>query len=314
MRALVTGGAGFIGSHLVDKLLYEGWIVTVLDDLSTGHLYNLDCKHPNLSIKLDSVLNKKLTNSLMEEADVVFHLAATVGVELVLKDPLRTIQTNIKTTEIILDSCLRNKKPVLLTSTSEVYGHSQDLIFKEDGYLTLGATNNSRWCYAASKIIDEFLAQSYDIPTIIVRLFNTIGPRQSGQYGMVVPRFIKQALNGDTITVYGDGTQTRSFTWVKDVVNALFLLIKKYEAFGEIINIGHTQQISIIELAYKIKSLTNSKSEIIKIPYENIFTDGGFEDMQRRCPDLTKIENLIGYKPSLDLDQMLKKIIEGGIK
>jgi len=311
MRALITGGAGFIGSHLAETLLEQGWSVEIIDDLSTGRNFNLNKLQS--TFYCGSVLNRYLITKLIDRADVVFHLAAVVGVQLVLKDPINTIKTNIETTEIVLELCAKKNIPVLLASTSEVYGKSNAPLFREDGDLILGTTSNSRWCYANTKIIDEFLALAYfqlGLPTVIVRLFNTIGPRQSGQYGMVVPRFVQQATTDQPITVYGDGTQFRSFTWVKDVTKALTQLIQTPAAYGEVFNIGHTKQISILDLAYKIKDMTNSKSEIIFVSYENAFKNAGFEDMQRRCPDLTKIKTLIGYEPSFDLNQILTEIIK----
>jgi UDP-glucose 4-epimerase len=241
-----------------------------------------------------------------------FLLAAADGVRLIVEEPVRTIETNIKATELLLDLCARKQKPVLLTSTSEVYGKLDKHKFSEDDDVVLGPTSRARWCYAASKIIDEFLARAYfkekDLPTVVVRLFNTIGPRQTGQYGMVAPRFVKQALLGEPMTVYGDGTQRRSFTWVGDVVNAMIKLIQHPEAYGQVFNIGHTDEISISELAELVKAMTESASEIVFIPYEQAY-ESGFEDMARRLPDLTKIEQIIGYRPTLDLPRMLEWLI-----
>jgi UDP-glucose 4-epimerase len=243
---------------------------------------------------------------------VVFHLAATVGVRLIVEAPVRTIETNIKATEVVLELASRKKKPVLLSSTSEVYGKLGKEAFSEEDDLVLGPTSRARWCYAASKIIDEFLARAYwkerGLPTVVVRLFNTIGPRQTGQYGMVVPRFIRQALRGEPITVYGDGTQKRSFTWVGDVVEALIALIQQPQAYGEVFNVGHTKQISIHELAVLVKEMTRSRSEIVFVPYEEAY-EAGFEDMPRRLPDLTKLKHLIGYEPTRSLSEMLERII-----
>jgi len=314
MRALITGGAGFIGSHLAEALLMQGWKVKIIDNLSTGSIDNI--KHlknnPHFSYVLDTVLNRQLMLELIDSVDFVFHLAAAVGVRLIVEQPVHTIETNIKTTELVLELCAKKKKPVLITSTSEVYGKLDRPKFNEEDDLVLGPTSHFRWCYAASKIIDEFLAKAYfrekNLPTVVVRLFNTIGPRQTGQYGMVVPRFIRQALLGEPITVYGDGSQRRSFTWVKDVVQALIKLIQHPKAYGEVFNIGHTKDISIYELAVMIKEITNSPSQIVFIPYEEAY-EVGFEDMTRRLPDLTKVQKLINYKPTMDLPEMLENII-----
>jgi UDP-glucose 4-epimerase len=313
-KALVTGGAGFIGSHLTEALLEMGWTVEVIDDLSTGSIENIAHLkgHSRFSYTLDAVTNRPLVLELIDRADVVFHLAAAVGVRLIVEEPVRTIETNIKATELVLELCARKRKPVLLTSTSEVYGKLHRPTFSEEDDLVLGATSRARWCYAASKIIDEFLAKAYfkekELPSVVVRVFNTIGPRQTGQYGMVVPRFVGQALLGEPITVYGTGTQRRSFTWVGDVVQAMIALIQHPEACGEVFNVGHTKEVSIHELAMLVKAITQSDSEIAFVPYEQAYEDG-FEDMLRRLPDLNKISELIGYKPTLDLPDMLDRII-----
>lgn len=314
MRALITGGAGFIGSHLAEALLEKGWEVEVVDDLSTGSIRNIEHLkgHPRFSYALDTVMNQPLMMELVDRADVIFHLAAAVGVRLIVEEPVRTIETNIKTTEIVLKLASRKKKSVLLSSTSEVYGKLDKEKFFEDDDLVLGPTSRSRWCYAASKIIDEFLARAYwkekRLPTVVVRIFNTIGPRQTGQYGMVVPRFVRQALLGEPITVYGDGSQRRSFTWVGDVVEAMVRLIQEPRAYGEVFNVGHTKDISIYELAVMVKEMTGSPSEIVFVPYEQAYEEG-FEDMPRRLPDISKIRSLIGYEPTLDLPEMLERII-----
>jgi UDP-glucose 4-epimerase len=313
-KALITGGAGFIGSHLAEELLRQGWAVEVLDDLSTGSIKNIAHlkAHPGFSYVLDTVMNRSLMLELIDRADVVFHLAAAVGVRLIVEQPVRTIETNIKATELVLDLCAHKQRPVLLASTSEVYGKLEKARFSEEDDVVLGPTSRARWCYAASKIIDEFLAKAYfkekKLPTVVVRLFNTIGPRQTGQYGMVVPRFVRQALGGAPITVYGDGTQRRSFTWVGDVVGAMIALIQRPQAYGEVFNVGHTEEIAIYELAQLVKALTASPSEIVCIPYEQAY-EAGFEDMARRLPDLTKIQRAIGYRPTLDLPRMLEGII-----
>ncbi len=313
-RALITGGAGFIGSHLAETLLQRGAAVDVLDDLSTGSMKNIAHlkSRAGFGYTLDTVLNRGLLLELIDRADVVFHLAAAVGVRLIVDEPVRTMETNIKATELVLELCARKRTPVLLTSTSEVYGKLDKPQFSEEDDVVLGPTSRVRWCYAASKIIDEFLAKAYfkeqGLPAVVVRLFNTIGPRQTGQYGMVAPRFVTQALAGEPITVYGDGTQRRSFTWVGDVVNAVITLIQSPAAYGEVFNIGHTEDISIYELAELVKAMTASGSDIVCIPYEHAY-ESGFEDMARRLPDLTKIQQTIGYRPTLDLPRMLEWII-----
>jgi len=314
LRALITGGAGFIGSHLAEALLERGWQVEVIDDLSTGTIRNIEHLkgHPHFSYMLDTVMNRPLMMELVDRADVVFHLAAAVGVRLIVEAPVRTIETNIKATEVVLELAARKKKPVLVSSTSEVYGKLNKEKFSEEDDLVLGPTSRSRWCYAASKIIDEFLARAYwkekGLPTVVVRVFNTIGPRQTGQYGMVVPRFVRQALLRQPITVYGNGRQRRSFTWVGDVVEAMIRLIQEPRAYGEVFNVGHTEDISIYELACLVKELTGSDSEIVFIPYEQAYEEG-FEDMPRRLPDISKIQALIGYRPTLRLPEMLERII-----
>jgi UDP-glucose 4-epimerase len=316
-NALITGGAGFIGSHLADALLHQGWRVAVLDDLSTGRLQNIAHLqgHGGFAYVHDSVLHRPRLAELLAHADVVFHLAAAVGVRLIVEAPVRTIATNIQATELLLELCARHRTPVLLTSTSEVYGKLDKARFSEEDDVVLGPTSRARWCYAASKIIDEFLAKAYfkerGLPTVVVRLFNTIGPRQTGQYGMVVPRFVSQALLGEPLTVYGDGRQRRSFTWVGDVVQAMIELIAQPRAYGEVFNIGHTEEIAIYALAELVKGLTASASAIVCIPYEQAY-EAGFEDMARRLPDLSKIQRTIGYQPSLDLPRMLERIIAEG--
>jgi UDP-glucose 4-epimerase len=314
VRALITGGAGFIGSHLSEYLLNMDWSVQVIDDLSTGSVDNITHlkQNPRFSYVLDTVMNRSLMMELVDRADLIFHLAAAVGVRLIVEQPVRTIETNIKATELVLELSARKHKPVLLISTSEVYGKSERAKFNEEDDLILGATSRARWCYAASKIIDEFLAKAYfkekSLPTVALRIFNTIGPRQTGQYGMVVPRFVRQALSGKPITVYGDGAQQRSFTWVGDVVGAIVKLIQNPGAYGEVFNVGHTKEISIYDLALLIRKMTDSSSEVVFVPYNQAFEEG-FEDMRRRLPDLTKVHNLIGYEPSMDLPELLGRII-----
>lgn len=313
-HALITGGAGFIGSHLAEALLQQGWSVEVIDNLSTGSEENIEHlkNQCGFSYVIDDVLNRPLMTELIDRTDVVFHLAAAVGVRLIVEEPVRTIATNIKATELVLEIAARRRKPVLLTSTSEVYGKLDKQMFNEDDDLVLGPTSRSRWCYAASKIIDEFLAKAYhkekNLPVVVVRVFNTIGPRQTGQYGMVVPRFVNQALRGESITVYGDGTQRRSFTWVGDVVNAIIALIQNKGAYGGVFNIGHTKEISMYALATMVKAITGSQSDIVLVPYSQAYEEG-FEDMQRRLPDTAKVKKLIGYEPSLDLPEMIERIV-----
>lgn len=313
-RALVTGGAGFIGSHLAEALLDGGWQVDALDDLSTGSVRNLEHlnKRPGFGFTLGSAMDWHVVTPLVATADVVFHLAAAVGVRLVVEQPVHTITTNIGTTETVLALAAERRSRVLLASTSEVYGKLDGHRFSENDDVVLGPTSRSRWSYAASKIIEEFLGIAYarerGIPVTIVRLFNTIGPRQTGQYGMVVPRFVRQALQGEPLTVYGDGTQRRSFTWVGDAVNAMIALVQHPEAVGHVFNLGHTKDIEIRALAALVKRLTHSDSDITHVAFEQAY-ESGFEDMPRRLPDITRIERLIGYRPTLDLTEMLERII-----
>lgn len=313
-RALITGGAGFIGSNLAETLLARDWEVHVIDDLSTGSIDNIaHLKNgKGFSYTIDSVMNGPVLAELVDRADIVFHLAAAVGVRLIVERPIHTIETNIKATELVLALAAKKNRPVLVASTSEVYGKQDSEKFAEEDDLILGPTSKSRWCYAASKMIDEFLAIAYarerGLPVTVMRFFNTIGPRQTGQYGMVVPRFVNQALLGQPITVYGDGTHRRSFTWVGDVVDAMIVLIQHPSAVGEVFNIGHTKEISMHDLAVLVKNITGSDSEIIFVPFEEAYAPG-FEDMRRRLPDIAKIQKLIGYRPTLDLPDMLERIV-----
>lgn len=315
MHALITGGAGFIGSHLAEALLRRGQAVSVIDDLSTGSMENIKHleQYADFSYTIDTVLNIPIVAELVEQADVIYHLAAAVGVRLIVESPVRTINTNIKATEVILDLACAKKQRVLITSTSEVYGKLARIPFSEEDDLVLGPTSRARWAYAASKIIDEFLAKAYHdergLPATVVRLFNTIGPRQTGNYGMVVPRFIQQALRGEPITVFGDGKQRRSFTWIGDAVDAIMSLLDHSGVEGEVFNIGHSKDISIRELAELVKRLTKSDSPIQNIPYTEAYGEG-FEDMRQRLPDISKIHQLIGYTPSLNLPGMLERIIQ----
>ena len=314
MRILITGGAGFIGSHLSDAYLERGDEVYVIDDLSTGSFENIAHlkTHPRFHYTIDSVHNVPVCAELVDQCDVVFHLAAAVGVKLIVESPVRTIETNVRGTEVILSLANKKKKKVLVASTSEVYGLSTEVPFREDGNLVMGATTKGRWSYACSKAIDEFLALAYwrekKLPTIVVRLFNTVGPRQTGQYGMVIPTFVRQALAGRPITVYGDGKQTRCFGYVGDVVGALMKLMDTEDAVGQVLNIGSNEEVSILEVAERVKELTNSKSEIVFMPYDEAYEEG-FEDMPRRVPDITKISALVGFKPTEKLDGILEKVI-----
>ena len=314
MRVLITGGAGFIGSHLADAYLKRGDEVLVIDDLSTGTIENIRHlkNNPRFHYTIDSVHNQPVTAELVDQSDVIFHLAAAVGVKLIVESPVRTIETNVRGTETILALANKKKKRVVVASTSEVYGLSADVPFREDGNLVMGATTKGRWSYACSKAIDEFLALAYwrekKLPTIIVRLFNTVGPRQTGRYGMVIPTFVKQALAGRPITVYGDGKQTRCFGYVGDVVGALIKLMDHSDAVGQVFNIGSNEEISIVQLAEKVRKLTASDSEIIFVPYDEAYEEG-FEDMPRRVPDITKVNKLVGFRPDMSLDGILESVI-----
>lgn len=315
IRDLVTGGAGFIGSHLVEALLEQGHEVVVLDDLSTGRRQNLRhlCDHPRLTVLVDSVLNRPVAERLIDRADRVFHLAAAVGVQYVVENPLRALQTNIHGAEVVLEAASRDGKPVILFSTSEVYGKSDRVPFKESDDRVMGPTAISRWGYASSKAVDEFLALAYHreraLPVVMVRCFNTCGPRQRGRYGMVIPRFITSALTGRPIQVYGSGRQSRCFSYVGDVVRGVLMLADCHQAGGEVFNIGTDEEVSINELARRVKALTGSASPIVHIPYEEIYGTS-FEDMDRRVPDLTKIRDLVGYRPTASLDELLRLTID----
>ena len=315
MRALITGGAGFIGSHLSETLLDRGHDVLILDNLSTGSIDNISHLkgRPGFEYFIDSVNNEPLLAELIDRSDVVFHFAAAVGVKLIVEQPVYTIETNVHGTEVVLKHANKKKKLVVIASTSEVYGKSDDVPFREDSDLVMGPTPKHRWAYACSKAIDEFLALAYwkerKLPVIIVRFFNTVGPRQTGQYGMVIPNFVRQALAGEPITVFGDGTQSRSFTHVADVVNALLKLVTEPKAIGEVINIGNIQEVTIMQLAERVRELSGSKSTIKCIPYEEAY-ESGFEDMPRRVPALQKVEGLIGYAPKHGLDDILVQVID----
>ena len=314
-RALITGGAGFIGSHLAEELLGRGQQVYVLDNLSTGSVENIEHlkSSPAFHYHIDSVENEPLLAELIDRCDVVYHLAAAVGVKLIVESPVHTIETNVHCTELVLKHANKKKKKVVLASTSEVYGKANGVPFREDQDLVLGPTTKGRWSYACSKAIDEFLALAYwrekKLPVVIVRLFNTVGPRQTGRYGMVVPSFVKQALLLHPITVYGDGKQTRCFTYVGDVVRALPILADHPEAVGQIFNIGGGREISINELAQLVKKITGSSSPIVHIPYDEAYEEG-FEDMPRRVPDIDKLKTLIGYEPTVDIEGIIERVAE----
>lgn len=310
MRILITGGAGFIGSHLAEAYLNRGDYVYVIDDLSTGSIRNIEHLkgRKRFHYVIDSIMNKSLTAELVDAADIILHLAAAVGVKLIVESPIKTIETNIKGTEVILELASKKRKPVVIASTSEVYGKSNASKFSEDNDLILGPTYLTRWSYAASKAIDEFLALAYykekHVPVIIVRLFNTVGPRQTGRYGMVVPRFVGQSLKGQPITVYGDGKQTRTFIHVDDTVNAMMELVEHQDALGDIFNIGGNEEISINELAYTVVETLKSSSEIVYIPYDQAYEEG-FEDMRRRKPDTSKINTLFQFSPRNGLKDII---------
>jgi UDP-glucose 4-epimerase len=315
MRVLITGGSGFVGSHLAEALLERGDEVYALDDLSTGSIENISHlkSHPRFHYTIDTVTNEPLLAEMLDRCDVVVHLAAAVGVKLIVEQPVHTIETNVHGTEVVLKHANKKKKLVLIASTSEVYGKSADVPFREDADLVLGATVKHRWAYACSKMIDEFLALAYwkerKLPVIVVRLFNTVGPRQTGQYGMVIPTFVRQALAGKPITVFGDGTQSRSFTYVGDVVKAMVALIDEPKAIGQVFNIGNGAEITMNDLAAKVKQMTGSSSEIVRIPYDQAY-EAGFEDMPRRVPDISKIRALVGYEPTVELDEILDRVLE----
>ena len=315
MNAFITGGAGFIGSHLAEALLAAGHQVTVLDNLSTGAMENIEHlkEHPGFRYVIDSITNEPVLAELIDGADVVFHLAAAVGVKLIVEAPVHTIETNVHGTEVVLKHANKKKKLVVIASTSEVYGKSTDVPFREDTDLVMGPTTKHRWAYACSKAIDEFLALAYwkerKLPVIIVRFFNTVGPRQTGRYGMVIPNFVRQGLAGQPITVHGDGTQTRSFCYVGDVVEALQRLVAEPRAVGEVFNVGNTEEISILALAERVRDLTGGRSEIVTIPYDQAY-ETGFEDMPRRVPDLAKISHLIGFAPTVGLNEILARVVD----
>lgn len=314
MRALITGGAGFIGSHLAEALLDAGHEVDIIDNLSTGSIRNVGHlkSNPRFKYTIDTLTNEPLLAELIDRNDVIFHFAAAVGVKLIVEQPVHTIETNVHGTEVVLKHANKKRKKVVIASTSEVYGKSADVPFREDADLVMGATAKHRWAYACSKAIDEFLALAYykerHLPVIIVRFFNTVGPRQTGQYGMVLPSFVQQALSGNPITVFGNGTQSRSFTYVGDVVDCLMKLVTEPKAVGQVFNIGNKEEVTILKLAEIVKSLTESSSPIEFIPYDKAYEEG-FEDMPRRVPDLTKVRKLVGYEPKVQLNEIITKVI-----
>lgn len=313
-RALITGGAGFIGSHLAERLLKDGEEVTIIDDLSTGSFENIAHLEgdPSFRYVIDTILNEEAMADLIEEVDVVYHLAAAVGVAYVIENILRSLQINIRGTEIVFEQANRFKKKVIFFSTSEVYGKSNSLPFSEEQDRLMGSTTINRWSYAATKAVDEILALAYHrekkVPVVIVRCFNTCGPRQTGQYGMVLPRFVKQALLGQPITVYGDGKQSRCFSSVFDVVEGVVRLARSDAAVGKIFNIGADTEISIEELAERVIALTGSTSKIEHVPYEKAY-EQGFEDMRRRVPDLSRVRETVGFEPAVPLDDLIKSVI-----
>jgi len=315
MKVLITGGAGFIGSHLSDALLQRGHDVTIIDDLSTGSMENIMHVRafPNYHFVIETIMNQAVMDRLINECDMIFHLASAVGVELIVNHPVEVIERCILGTEMVLKIANRYKRKVLITSTSEIYGKNTKVPFREGDDRLLGPTTKSRWSYSSSKAIDEFLSLAYykgkQLPIVIVRLFNTIGPRQSGQYGMVVPRFVQQAMQNKDIQVYGDGRQSRCFCYVSDVIEALIALMNHPEAVGKIFNVGNNEEITIMDLAELVKQIVGSESKIVKIPYDQAYEEG-FEDMLRRVPDLTRIHQLIGYKPRIKCSVAIQRIWE----
>ncbi len=315
MKALITGGCGFIGSHLAEALLARGDEVTVVDNLSTGRFENIEplVKRIGFHFAIENISNETVMDRLVSECDVIYHLAAAVGVDLIVKEPVRVIETNIRGCETVLRIAARYRKKIVLASTSEVYGKNEHVPFHEDDDSVIGATTRSRWSYACSKAMDEFLALAYAkelaLPVIIIRFFNTVGPRQTGRYGMVVPRFVQQALRNEPITVYGDGQQSRCFTYVGDVIRAITGLVDEPRAVGEVFNVGSTEEVTIEQLARRTIALTGSSSEIVHIPYDQAY-EAGFEDMRRRVPAIGKINQLIGWKPVVGLDGILTRVIE----
>lgn len=315
MKTLITGGAGFIGSHLAERLLDMGYEVFVIDNLWTGRLSNVAHlnENPNFHLIVDTILNESVMNELIFKVDQIYHLAAAVGVKIIMDHPVETLEVNVRGTEVVLRLANRFKKKVFIASSSEIYGKHKDHKLREEDNRVMGSVKKRRWAYACSKTLDEFLALAYydekKLPVVIGRLFNTVGPRQTGQYGMVVPNFVQSALLGKPIVVYGDGNQTRSFAHVSDVVGAIIRLMEIPEAEGEVFNIGNDEEITINELALKVKQMTNSSSPIEHISYELAYGPG-FEDMERRCPDITKLKQTIGYEPRYNIDMIIQSVID----
>lgn len=315
MNVFITGGCGFIGSHLAERLLARGDRVAVLDDLSTGSMENVAhlVAHPRFSYRIGSALDVPLVTELVDSADVTIHLAAAVGVKLIVERPVHTIETNVRATEVVLGAAARKKKLVMVASTSEVYGKSTSFPFREDQDLQLGPTSHSRWAYACSKALDEWLALAYlrerGVPVIVTRFFNTVGPRQTGQYGMVVPTFAAQALRDEPITVYGSGEQSRCFGHVNDAVEALLRLMSTSSAIGEVFNVGSTQEVSVRELAERVRTAAGSRSDIVLIPYSEAYAVG-FEDMMRRVPDVSKLERVTGFRPNTSLEVIIRDVVD----
>ena len=315
MNVLITGGAGFIGSHLAERCLQEGWSVCVIDDLSTGSFQNIAHLkgRPKFDYTIDTVFNAPLVGELVDCCDIVFHLAAAVGVRLIVESPVRTIETNVHGTEVVLRAAAKKRKRTIIASTSEVYGKSVKVPFSEDDDLVMGPTNRGRWSYACSKALDEFLGLAYcvekHVPVTIIRLFNTVGPRQTGRYGMVLPNFVRQALLNEPITVYGDGKQRRCFGYVLDAVHALIRIAKTDAAVGQVLNVGNDQETTITALAHLVRSRLHSQSEVVYVPYEQVY-GSGFEDMFRRVPSLAKLERLIGYRPTTPLEAIIDAVGE----
>ena len=315
MRALITGGAGFIGSHLAEVLLDFGHTVRIVDDLSTGSLDNLERARVSSRCRctIETIRNEAVMDRLVSDCDVIYHLASAVGVDLIVSQPVEVIERCVLGTEMVLKLAARHRKKTLLTSSSEIYGKSTRVPFAEDDDRLLGSTTKSRWSYSCSKAIDEFLAlayyKEYALPVVIARLFNTIGPRQKGRYGMVVPRFVRAAVRDEPIRVFGDGSQSRCFAFVGDVARALVALMEQPAAVGSVVNVGSDQEVSIMELAERVKRITGSDSEIATVPYSEAY-EAGFEDMQRRVPDLTRIRQLIEFEPTLELDEIIRLIWE----
>jgi nucleoside-diphosphate-sugar epimerase len=315
MKVLITGGAGFIGSHLAERLLDRGDQAIALDDLSTGSMANIEHLEgrPGFSVRIGSALDPPLVRELVDRADVTVHLAAAVGVRLIVERPVHTIETNVRSTEVVLDAAAKKQKIVVLASTSEVYGKSSKVPFAEDDDLCLGPTTRSRWAYACSKALDEWLALAYwnekQVPVIVLRFFNTVGPRQTGRYGMVLPNFVRQALKGEPITVFGDGRQSRCFGHVKDAVESLLRLVATPAAVGQVFNIGANEEVTILELAERVRATTKSSSPITLVPYEDAYSEG-FEDMFRRVPDVTKLERTISFRPRTTLDDIIRDVVE----